>query len=76
MRCGMCGRDIMKGDYFCSNCAAPNPRNEHAGDRLKRAIIGAVEAMGIDVQDAEGANGEAAWKEFELLMWPEGDRPK
>lgn len=70
MKCEKCGLDIMKGDYFCRSCAFPNPRNEYAAERLKRAVIGAVETMGVDVRDAEGVNGETAWKEFELLMWP------
>jgi len=70
MTCERCRRDIMKGDNFCANCGSPNPRNEWAGERLKRAVVGAVEAMGVDVRDAEGVNAECAWKEFELLMWP------
>lgn len=69
MRCERCKIDIMKADNFCRNCAAPNPRNEWAGEKLKKAVIGAVEAMGIDVQDAEGINGESAWKEFQSVMW-------
>jgi primosomal protein N' len=70
VKCERCGSQIMKAFNFCPDCGAPNPRNEHAEERLKKAVLGAVALMGVDVERREGASGRAAWEEFERLMWP------
>ena len=70
MKCERCGSQIMKAFNFCPDCGFPNPRNEYAEEKLKKAVLGVAEAMGVDVVDAEGANGTYAWEEFQRLMWP------
>lgn len=69
MKCEKCGADIMKADNYCSRCAAPNPRNEHAEKKLREAVLEVAVAMGVDVEDADGSNGKYAWETFTQKMW-------
>jgi hypothetical protein len=57
----------MKGDYYCSTCAAPNPRHEHALENLRAAVL---EVAGIEEQDADGDSANFVWDVFQRKMWP------
>lgn len=70
MRCERCGFNILKGDNFCSDCGAPNTRYEHANLKLRGALLGALESIGIT--DARSVSFMEA---FERRMWPEDMKP-
>lgn len=54
MNCPNCKAQILKGDYFCSECGYPNPRHEYKLAMVKNALFVVA--------------GPGAWEKFKFLM--------